>query len=101
MQRAPAGRDVLVLPEDLVVGHRFAPVGHGEIAIDLLSAEECGVGLLVFEIVEGGDAGAEFAFSRGRHGDRHTECRDHQEHPADHRVGGEAERALAVPLRAL
>ena len=67
-QRFPRGAAVLLHPHGMVVGHRLAPVGHGEVGIDLLrTAKQIGR-RGIFEVVELREAGEKAVLGGGRAG---------------------------------
>ena len=52
LQYLAGGVEVLVMPDAVIFGHGFAPVGHGEAGIDFLGSTEMSGGIVVFEVVE-------------------------------------------------
>lgn len=64
---------VLLHPDRMVEGLRFAPVRHREIRIDLARCPEAGRGILVFEVVQEQEPGFEVRLSLGgpRRGELH------------------------------
>ena len=70
LQDVPGGADVLLRPQRMVVADRLAPVGEGEVRIDLLGVLEGFSGFLVPEAVERRDTALEGVLSRLRAGVR-------------------------------
>ena len=52
MTREPRRVAILLAPQRMVVGHRLAPVGHGEVRIDRLHLDERLARILVLEAVQ-------------------------------------------------
>ncbi len=84
--------DVLLRPQRMVVAHGLAPVGHGEVRVDLLGLLERQGRLVELEVVQGLHSGEKGLLRRGRarggESDRSEllggRSRRQRKHPRDH-----------------